>query len=284
MNEEYEDYENTITTFQQYFSNIVNSYKISLQIKTELANKVAVMKTKHTNIHKTSKKPIFVFCLDSFLYQYKIFSLELEHINKLWIIHNNRMYSDYYKLYNIIIKFVKDECITCITDISMNTFPVYKELDQTIEYDIVDITKIHDEILYLIKTICISINNKTDEINNYNSNRKAGFAISNYINTLNYEKLITISQNTLYINYMSFFHISQKKHLDTLNRNINNIIIEIDENSNIDHMFSMNDIVSEMNNINTPIVPPNTPPNTRPNTPPNVVVKSNSRQTNLLFT
>ncbi len=273
-----EDYENTITMFNQYFKQIEKSYVDCLQLKTELIDKITSMKAKHTNINKNNNnnnKPIFAFCLDSFLYQYKIFALELEHINKLWIIHNNRMYSDYYKLYNIIIKFVKDDCVFNITDISLNKFPVYKELEQTREYDIDDITKIHDAILELIKNVCISINNKTYEINNYNTDRKVGFSISNYINTLNYEKLITISQNTLYINYMSFFHISQKKHLNALTQNIDHIIRDINENINIDHMFSMDDIVYEMNNScdismnappNTPTTNPTTP-TTNPTTP-----------------
>lgn len=246
-----DDYENTINTFNQNFINIVNINCECIQNRTQLTERLSKMKEKHSSINKNNNKPIFLFCLDSFLYQYKIFALEFENINKLWILHNNRMYSDYYKLYNIIVKYMKDDANYCMNDVSLPQFPAYKELEQTKEYDINDIYKIHESILGLIKQICISIKKKNDEINNYNLNCKAGFSISNYINTLNYEKLITESQTTLYINYMSFFHISQKKHLTTLNKDILKIIEEIDLNSNVDRMFSMDDILTEIKNENT---------------------------------
>jgi hypothetical protein len=238
-----DDSEITIQTFQQNFLNIIKTNNECITHTKKLKDCLSTMKDKHTEIGKSNNnKPIFLFCLDSFLYQYKIFTLNLESIRKLWTLHNNRMYSDYYKLYNIIVKFMKNDTKYDTLDLSGNTFPIYKELDQQKEFDINDISNVHEAILRLIKQICISITSCTDEIKNYNSIRKVGFSISNYINTLNYENLITISQNTLYINYMSFFHISQKKHLDSLNQNIKYILSEINENINIDHMYSVVDI------------------------------------------
>jgi hypothetical protein len=254
-----DNYENTIQQFNQNFLNIIKINNECFTNKTTLKQNLSVMKEKHTKINKNNK-PIFLFCLDSFLYQYKIFAFNLDNFNKLWILHNNRMYGDYYKLYNIIVKYMKSDNKFNINDLSGNTFPIYKELDQDKEFNIDDITNVHNAILELIKQISIVINSNNNEISNYNLTNKVGFSISNYINTLNYENLITISQNTLYINYMSFFHISQKKHLDALNQNIMKVILEISENSNIDHMFSIIDIDKELQ-IN----------DTNPNTNPNMV-------------
>lgn len=252
-----DNYENLINTFYKNFTNISNIISECIQDRTKLIDSLSSMKDKYSTINKTNNKPIFLFCLDSFLYQYKNFSIELENINKLWLLHNNRMYCDYYKLYNIILKYMKDDSSLVGIDTSLNQFPVYKELEQTKEYDISDITKLHETILSMIKQICITIQSKTDEINNYNTNSKIGFSISNYINTLNYENMNMITQTTLYINYMSFFHISQKKYIMDLHNKINSILTEINNNMNIDRMCSIDDVMNEIQNENMCVIPNN---------------------------
>ena len=162
-----DNYENTIQQFNQNFLNIIKINNECFTNKTTLKQNLSVMKEKHTKINKNNK-PIFLFCLDSFLYQYKIFAFNLDNFNKLWILHNNRMYGDYYKLYNIIVKYMKSDNKFNMNDLSGNTFPIYKELDQDKEFNIDDITNVHNAILELIKQISIVINSNNNEISNYN--------------------------------------------------------------------------------------------------------------------
>ena len=87
------------------FKNIISiKQKIGIT-KHKVTVKLTELKKLHSDMIKDNNKQIFLFCLDSFFYQYKIFSMEFEHIKKLRSILNNRMYCDYYKLHNIIIKF-----------------------------------------------------------------------------------------------------------------------------------------------------------------------------------
>ena len=49
-------------------------------------------------------------------------------------------------------------------------------------------------------------------------------------------------QMTLYINYLSFFHISQTKHLKSLLNRLKNFDQEIEDNVNGNHAYSVDDV------------------------------------------
>jgi hypothetical protein len=235
------------------------SFKNIIAIKREIGNtknnvnvKLGELKKLHNEMIRDNNKQIFLFCLDSFYYQYKIFAMEFEHIKKLRAILNNRMYCDYYKLHNLIVKFCKDH----INEESLNihTFPVYKDLEPFQEYRIEDIMLIHDSILQLINTLYLETVNKEDVILHYNENHKVGFSISNFLNTLSHENRILQDQITLFVNYISFFHISQQKQLKKLHHRITDFFKEIDENINMNYTFSIEDISDEqqMDLLETP--------------------------------
>jgi hypothetical protein len=226
------------------------SFKNIIAIKREIGNtknnvnvKLGELKKLHSEMIRDNNKQIFLFCLDSFYYQYKIFAMEFEHIKKLRAVLNNRMYCDYYKLHNLIVKFCKDH----INEDSLNihTFPVYKDLEPFQEYRIEDIMLIHDSILQLINTLYLETVNKEDVILHYNENHRVGFSISNFLNTLSHENRILQDQITLFVNYISFFHISQQKQLKKLHHRINDFFKEIDENINMNYTFSIEDISDE---------------------------------------
>jgi len=69
--------------------------------------------------------------------------------------------------------------------------------------------------------------------------------ISNFLNTLTHENRILQEQISLFVNYISFFHISQKKQLKNLHTRIDEFYNEVDENININYTYSINDIEEE---------------------------------------
>ncbi len=227
-----------------------NSFKNIISIKREIGNtknnvttKLNELKQLYRELIKDNNKHIFLFCLDSFYYQYKIFAMEFEHIKKLRSILNNRMYCDYYKLHNIIIKFCKEH----IQDDQLNvqTFPVYKDLEPFQEYRIEDISLLHESILNLINTLYTETQTKSDTILHYNENHKVGFSISNFLNTLTHENRILQEQITLFINYISFFHISQQKQLKKLHVRVGDFFKEVDDNINMNYTFSIDDVSND---------------------------------------
>ena len=239
------------------FKNIISIKKEIGLTKNNVTSKLNQLKQLHGELIKDNNKHIFLFCLDSFYYQYKIFAMEFEHVKKVRAILNNRMYCDYYKLHNIIIKFCKEHIPE--ETLNVQTFPVYKDLEPYQEYRIEDISLLHESILNLINTLYNETQTKTDTILHYNDNHKVGFSISNFLNTLTHENRILQEQITLYINYISFFHISQKKQLKKLHIRIQDFYKEVDENINMNYTFSIDDIsnddsfdlINECDNLST---------------------------------
>ena len=157
-------------------------------------------------ILKNNKK-MFLFCLDSFYFQYKILIIEMDNINVLTTLIMNRIYGDYYKLYNVIIHQLGS--VPLFKDISNNisNHPIYKELEPFREYAI-DTTPIHDDILSLINQMRMRIETKESEYNEYNDSL-TGMSVSNFLNTLDYENTLVKEQFALYTNYIDFYHHSQ---------------------------------------------------------------------------
>ena len=228
------------------FANLITIQKNITKTKTTLGEQINQLKSVYNDLIKANNKKIFLFCLDSFFFQYKTFLMEIDHIDKTRTMINNRMYCDYYKLYNIIINHIKESRIELSKeDLEIKSFPVYKDLEPFQEYKIEDICDIHDNILQLINKLHTQSTYKNDDINNYSENHRIGFSISNFLNTLEYENRLLQEQITLYINYVSFFHISQKKQLMRLFSKIQDFQKELEENINLNIRFSIDDIDEE---------------------------------------
>ena len=225
------------------FKNIISIIREISNMKNNVASKLGELKRLHGEMIRDNNKQIFLFCLDSFYYQYKIFSMEFEHIKKLRALLNNRMYCDYYKLHNMIVKFCKERLHD--DSLTARTFPVYKDLEPFQEYCIEDISALHESILNLLNMLYLETVHKENSILHYNDNHKVGFSISNFLNTLTHENRILQDQITLYVNYISFFHISQQKQLKRVHHRIADFYKEVDENINMNYTFSIEDIKDE---------------------------------------
>jgi len=172
--------------------------------------------------------------------------MEMDHIDKTRALTNNRMYCDYYKLYQLILAHIKENRADLLqVEVETKTYPVYKDLDPFQEYKIEDVREIHTNILLLINQLYEQSVSKSDNIEHYNETHHIGFSISNFLNTLEYENKQLREQVRLYMNYVSFFHISQKKQLTRLFLRMQEFHKEIEENININKTFSIDDISEE---------------------------------------
>jgi len=228
------------------FDNIMILKHEIVKIKHMVAEKLKHLKAIYNELLKSNTKKIFLFCLDSFYFQYKTFAIELDNIDRFRVLMNNRMYCDYYKLYNIILANIKDNFTEIrIHDNEVKSFPPYKDLEPFQEYKLEDIKDIHSNILVLINKLYLQSVEKKYNIDHYNEKHHIGFSISNFINTLEFENRLLSEQTSLYINYVSFFHISQKKQLQRLFSKMNEFYKEVDDNININQTFSIDDINEE---------------------------------------
>ena len=136
------------------FDNIITLKREISKIKKVVSDKLNELKKVYNDLIKTNSKKIFLFCLDSFYFQYKTFAMEMEHIDRFRALMNNRMYCDYYKLYGIIMAYIKENREDLdIEELEMKSYPAYKDLEPFQEYRIEDIKDIHSNILILINKL-----------------------------------------------------------------------------------------------------------------------------------
>ena len=70
-----------------------------------------------------------------------------------------------------------------------------------------------------------------------------GFTLSNFLNTLEYENKLLQEQIELYVNYICFFQISQKKQLISIYSKLLEFDKAIADNVNINKSYSIDDII-----------------------------------------
>ena len=200
--------------------------------KTAILDKLQDIKGVYSNLVKTNTKKIFLFCLDSFYFQYKTLLLETEDFCKFVILINNRMYGDYYKLYHIILMQISDlnmDTQGLFTDYSKKYAP-YKEIEPFREYKISYIIDLHIDILKLVAFMYSHYSGKEKNISEYTDNTHVGSSITSFMQTLEYENTLLREQIGLYVNYIRFFHASQKGYLTKLFQKVVVFQKEIEDN------------------------------------------------------
>jgi hypothetical protein len=214
-----------------------------IKTKQIISAKLAHLKTAYGDLTKKNSKKMYLFCLDTFFFQYKTYSIEMENLDKHRVLLNNRMYCDYYKLYVLITTYLKENAEELdIEQIDMRTFTPYKDLEPYHEYNLDDIKVLHATILGFIKHLQFRYDTNEYNIRNYNTKNRAGFSVSNFLNTMEFENLLVKQQISLYLNYIAFFHISQQKQLKRLLTKLQEFDSDIEANLNVDGLCSINDI------------------------------------------
>jgi len=208
-----------------------------VQKKKEISEKLQHLRTIYNGLIKKNGKKIFLFCLDSFFFQYKILTMEMDNITRYMNMINNRMYGEYYKLFNIIAMETSEnyEEIKTLAGEVAKKYPPYKDLDPLHEYDIQATAGIHADILSAIDCLFRNYAAKEQNIHGYSDNSRIGISIVNFIHTLEYENTLLREQVSLYINYISFYHSSQSTYLKKLCLKIQNFQMEIEDEIMINH-------------------------------------------------
>jgi hypothetical protein len=221
------------------FNAIVDTYNKINDKRTSLAERISTLKTKYNELIQTNNRRIFLFCLDSLHFQYKLLTIELDDIVRLITFINNRMYADYYKLYNLITLQSTDKYVIPVTQFDIKKMPVYKDHDPFYEYTIDNIVELHENIIQIIQYLFIQYSRKDREICEHNLSSN-GFSIMNFINTLEYENSLLREQISLHVSYVSFFHNLQSNCLNKLLSKIQVIQSEVEANLLLRHESKQN--------------------------------------------
>ena len=241
-----------INNLSIHFQEILTLHSNIISKRSDLLGKLQDLKNTYNELVKQNTKKLFIFCLDSLFFQYKILSIEMEDIVRYTALINNRMYGDYYKLYKIILEQSTTDLNLDVANLSedFKKYPHYKDLEQFHEYKMNDIIQLHSDILTSLKLLYSNYASKIKAMNEYNKNINVGISINNFLHTLEHENSVLQEHIYLYINYLEFFHTSHNGYLSNLLGQIDGISSEIEENvlttrrtidttkSNVDEMCS----------------------------------------------
>jgi len=245
-----------ISRLEGEFNEIIHLSTEIMNKKNALDEKLKQLKEQYNELVKHNSKKIFLFCLDSFYFQYKILHVEMEQFHRMCALIHNRIYGDYYKLFNIILMQCKENNIQVPGLVrESDQFPIYKDLEPFLEYKIDDVVKIHSDILAIINEVYMLYVSNQKNIHKHNDRIHAGFSITSFINTLSYENVLIKEQIGLYSNYMAFYHNSQKTYLTKLLIKMDGFIRDIEDevlinNRSITRMYGNNNTdVFDLENV-----------------------------------
>ena len=165
---------NSFETIKDFKGDIDNVFRY-------IKNKTEILTLMYNDYLKEIKDSInYRLSLDSFNFQTKLINIEHDNYYKIFNIFLNRMYGDYYKLYNKLTDYVKKN-VKNVRIINDNQYPKYKDLEINIEYNIDIIDDIFTNILSILNELsnyCLKENHLIKEIVKKQNN---GININNFL-------------------------------------------------------------------------------------------------------
>jgi len=234
--------EGRVAQLKTDFNNISSIRSTVKNIFDTLKQRIDKLKSLYSDFIHHNDNQLFVFGLDSFRFQSKLIDLEYEDMMRLFLAINNRMYCEYFKLYKIIIAYIRenisDKKITEV--IKVNNFPVYKDLEPFKEYKFETVLELHENILILLGSIMNNIENKENELAVYQKKRRIGLNIDNFVTSFNYDIIMMREKVGVFLTYIEFFHILHTKYLKRFSNKIQLMYTHINNDIKFDESVEMN--------------------------------------------
>jgi hypothetical protein len=231
-----------VTALKNNFNNISVIRNNVKEVFDFLQIRINKLKFFYSEFIKNNKTELFIFGLDSFHFQSRLIDIEYEGMYKIFRSINNRMYCEYFKLYKIIVSYIKDT----INDkkiaefIKVNNFPVYKDLEPEKEYKFEVIIEIHEHILILITSIIGNLTNKENEYKLYVDKNLIGLNIDNFVNTYSFDVIMMREKLKLFLTYIEFFHKLHTKYLQRFSNKIQLMNTHINDDIKFDETVKIN--------------------------------------------
>ena len=198
------NFKNSFETIKDYKNDIDNVFRY-------IKNKTEILTCMYNDYLKEIKDTVnYRLSLDSFNFQTKLINIEHDNYNKIFKFFINRMYGDYYKLYNKLIDYVKNN-VKNVKIVNDNQYPKYKDLEVNIEYNIEIIDDVYSNILSILTELsnyCLKENHLIKEIT---KKQKNGININNFLNEKKYSIIILEQKINFYYEILKGYIESQKK-------------------------------------------------------------------------
>lgn len=253
--------------------NLRNEFREIIQllnnVKAKFDNinvKIKKLKDVYDDLTNTNHDPIYIFGLDFLNFQYKIFHNQYKNLIDMIKLINNRIYGDYYKLCELIIKYVKekidDKIILANIQSEDTDLPIYKDLDEYVDYSSETLLAVNAKVLSILKKLNSFCMDK-DKINEKHLKlSQSGFFLDNFLHSFETNNNIIKNQLDLYIKNIDFFNKNHKMMLSTIygkicdlyNEMVGNIEFDDDDNGIINEDNDINSLEDEVFNNNEFII------------------------------
>lgn len=235
--------EERLTSLKNTFSGIMDYKDKNNQSLSLLQVRIKKIKELYDDFIRINRETLFIFSLDAFHFQSKIIDIEYEDLTRLYCAITNRMYCDYYKLFKIIIDYVKtnmtDKKLLELVQVNDN-FPVYKDLEPFKQYDFQTIQTIHEVILVIIHSLNTIMIKKDHDLQLYQNKNKIGLNIDNFVNTHVFNNTIMREKIGLFVSYTEFFHKLHTKYFKRFTMKLNLMLQQVNNDIKLDN-FEMDD-------------------------------------------
>lgn len=197
------------------FTKIVDTKNEDLSTFATLEIRLNKLKDMYSEFVNNNKGNLFVFGLDSFRFQGKLIDIEYSDMKRLFLAITNRMYCEYFKLFKIIIEYIKensdDKKLQDFIRVN-DTYPIYKDLEPFKQYDFEIIQNLHELLISLLTSLNNILVNKEYDLKMYQSKNNIGLNIDNFVNTFNFNNIMMREKIILFITYLEFFHKLHNKY------------------------------------------------------------------------
>ena len=170
--------------------------------------------------------------LKSLNFQIKLIKIEYKNNQEIFQIFMNRLYGDYYKLYqdmnNYIRNYIKE------IDVKSIEYQCYKDLEILVIYDFEVIKSIHDEIIIFFHSFLSYQENDKNIIDELLKTRKDGVHINNFINDKNFIFVQKEQKFNLYYENLRGYLQIKKKFLERIYIKFKKIYTELSLDINLD--------------------------------------------------
>ena len=241
--------ETRIVKLKSDFNNIITIRNTVKNVFDVLQLRINKLKLFYSEFIKNHKNDMFIFGLDSFRFQSKLIDIEYDDMKRLFLVINNRMYCEYFKLHKIIVEYIlaniDDKKITDV--VKASNYPIYKDLEPYKEYKFEIILDIHENILYLLNILMSNLSNKENELDIHKTKQSIGLNIDNFITTFNFNVVVLREKILMFINYNDFFHKMHTKYLKRFSNKIQLMNTHINTDIKFDEYIDKKDMCDNEN-------------------------------------
>lgn len=195
-------------------------------IKKSIVFKLEQLKHIYADMVKmNNNKKIFLICLESFHFQYKVLNVELDNLERVYLLLTNRAYYDYSCTYGLLHKLYEEYGVSVPTK---QAHKPYKDLEPFAEYELEDIYLVHDNAVELLDGLKARFAENSDIITTYKTKLLTGIHILSFVKTLEYDNNVLHDRIQLYDSYFQFYYDSQFKYFFGLLAKLKAFMAQID--------------------------------------------------------